>query len=425
MTAPFPTAALSRHATGANLPSRSDIEGWTEAISYLSTSAAAYGAAAENIETAADTHVQQLTAPGGTNWHGDAADDAEESAYADRGVVYRAADFMREMQKIANRGAGNISLARDKALDAIAEAETDHFHVDEDLSVTDRREYTGDEVALFEERQIRAEEHRGYIEMRAQALASQDAEVGEELKRGAATLESMPPHTWKGGSSHAGSSALNSDLNDSKPQFFLTDFSTNTSIDPLQPLAQGETVWAAPPPPGKVSGTGTWTIDHSRGQSDPRPPESSESGTGQVTPYEPHPARQEPWTGPMSYGQPGHANGLDLEHNYRIRISGTQQTDIVTMVQVGEKWYPATWQDYTYEIQDQNRLVGIGDHGSLSEFPRPGPWRPSSLAEIGLLSTKFPNNTFYIPDGCGGSLEMVDAAFPKLPPPIPIMINGG
>lgn len=67
MTAPFPTAALSRHATGANLPSRSDIEGWTEAISYLSTSAAAYGAAAENIETAADTHVQQLTAPGGTN----------------------------------------------------------------------------------------------------------------------------------------------------------------------------------------------------------------------------------------------------------------------------------------------------------------------------------------------------------------------
>jgi hypothetical protein len=178
------------------LPTRSDIEGWTDAIGDLSSSATAYRAAGERVEAAADAHVQQMSAPGGTVWQGDAADAARESGYADRGVVYRAADHMRNLAKIASLGAQNLSQARDRALDAISDAEGDDFRVGDDLTVTDLRRYTSREMSLYLARKAKAEEHHGYIAMRAGTLASEDAEVGAKLQAGAATLDGMAPLHW-------------------------------------------------------------------------------------------------------------------------------------------------------------------------------------------------------------------------------------
>jgi hypothetical protein len=183
-------------APGGGLPTRSDIEGWIDAIDELSSSAASYRAAADRIEAAADAHAQQLSAPGGTAWEGDAADAARESAYADRGVVYRAADHMREMAKVGNLGAQNISQARDRALDAVSEAEANDFRVGDDLTVTDRRRYTSLEVSLYAARKAKAEEHHSYIAMRAGALMSEDTQVGTRLQAGAATLNGMIPLHW-------------------------------------------------------------------------------------------------------------------------------------------------------------------------------------------------------------------------------------
>ena len=181
---------------GLGLPTRSDVEGWTDAISDLSSSATAYRAAAERVESAADAHVQQMSAPGGTVWQGDAADAARESGYADRGIVYRAADHMRDLAKIANLGAQNLSQARERALDAIQEAEGDDFAVGNDLAVTDMRRYTSREMTLYAARQARAEEHHRYIAMRAGVLASEDAEVGSKLQAGATALNGMIPLHW-------------------------------------------------------------------------------------------------------------------------------------------------------------------------------------------------------------------------------------
>jgi hypothetical protein len=150
-----------------DLPSRSEIDGWADAVDALSTAAEGYGAAADKIEVAADAHLQQLSTPGGTDWEGDAADSAQETGYADRGVVYGAADLMRRMKKVANVGAGNIRQARDVALDAINEAENDDFRVDDDLSVTDTRQYTAQQMGEYESRKAKAEAHHGYIAMRA------------------------------------------------------------------------------------------------------------------------------------------------------------------------------------------------------------------------------------------------------------------
>lgn len=193
------TSATTPRASSSpalDLRTRSDIEGWTHAIDALSSSATAYRSAAERIESTADAHVHQISAPGGTVWAGDGADAARESAYVDRGVVYRAADHLRELAKIANPGAQNLSQARDRTLDAISEAEGDDFQVGEDLTVTDTRRYTSREINAYIARQAKAEEHHRYIAMRAGTLASEDAEVGAKLQAGAAALDAMIPPNW-------------------------------------------------------------------------------------------------------------------------------------------------------------------------------------------------------------------------------------
>lgn len=181
---------------GVGLPARSEIEGWIDTINDLSSSATTYRAAAERVEAAADAHVQQMSSPGGTVWEGDAADTARESSYVDRGVVYGAADHMRGLAKIASLGAQNLGQARDRALDAIYDAESDDFQVGNDLAVTDTRRYTSRELSLYASRKAKAEEHHTYIAMRAGALASEDADVGAKLQAGAADLTGMIPLGW-------------------------------------------------------------------------------------------------------------------------------------------------------------------------------------------------------------------------------------
>jgi hypothetical protein len=181
------------------LPTRSEIEGWIDAVNDLSSSAASYRAAAENIEITADSHVRQLSAPGGSEWTGRAADTAQESSYADRGVVYRSADHMREMAKVADRGAANLLQVRHRALDAISQAEADDFRVGDDLTVTDTRRYTGRDINAYVARQANAEEHQGDIARWAGVLAAEDADIGAKLGAGAAALTDMIPEQWASG----------------------------------------------------------------------------------------------------------------------------------------------------------------------------------------------------------------------------------
>lgn len=178
------------------LPTRPEVNNWTDAIDDLSAAAEAYGSTASRIENAADAHLRQLSTPGGSDWSGDAADAAQQAAYSDRGVAYTAADLIRKMQKIANVGAGNVRQARDIALDAIDEAERDDFRVGDDLSVTDTRRYTAQQMGAYELRKAAAEAHHSYIAMRVRNLVSEDTKVGAELSAGAAELQRLIPADW-------------------------------------------------------------------------------------------------------------------------------------------------------------------------------------------------------------------------------------
>jgi hypothetical protein len=189
--------ALPAEPVGASgVPTRSQIDSFTHVINGLSASAVSWRTAAGQFESAVDTYAQQISAPGGTEWEGDAADAAQASAYADRGVVYQAADHLRDMASVASRGAQNLQGAQLRALDAIADAEHDDFVVSDDLTVTDQRTYTSDEIDLYQQRQAQAAEHQDYIVMRARALPAEQSAIDAKLETGAGTLHGMIPQDW-------------------------------------------------------------------------------------------------------------------------------------------------------------------------------------------------------------------------------------
>ncbi|MBB2989671.1 hypothetical protein FHR72_001134 [Mycolicibacterium iranicum] len=192
---PASTAKVSSGPT-AGVPSRSEIVDWASVVEELSYSSEVFAAAANQIEVTADTHVQQMLTPGGTDWEGDAAHAAQQQAYSDRGVVYEAADLLRRMRKVASLGGGSIQQCRNLALDAIAQAEADGFCVESDLTVTDSQRYTAQQACVYEARRAMAATHHSYIVMRAGGLVSEDVRVGSELSAGAAELSAMVPPAW-------------------------------------------------------------------------------------------------------------------------------------------------------------------------------------------------------------------------------------
>ncbi|WP_142386828.1 hypothetical protein [Mycobacterium hubeiense] len=111
-------------------------------------------------------------------------------------MVYRAADHKREMAKVADLGAQNLFQLRNRALEAISQAEDDEFEVGEDLTVTDKHSYTTRELNLCLAREAIAKEHQDAIMTWAKALAAEDAQVGAKLSAGAIALDAMLPQHW-------------------------------------------------------------------------------------------------------------------------------------------------------------------------------------------------------------------------------------
>ena len=182
----------------AGLPTRADIEEWTDAITDLSTAAAEYRQCAQGVDAVADAHCQSLSAPGGTEWDGDSADAAREAAYGDRGIIWRATDHMRNgLARAADAGAQDIHAARSRVQDAIELAERDGYTVGNDLSVVDNNTYTV--ASDYDARQAKALEHREEITRLAVALVAEDSQVGEKLSTEAAALDAIIPASWGAG----------------------------------------------------------------------------------------------------------------------------------------------------------------------------------------------------------------------------------
>ncbi|MGY4710673.1 WXG100 family type VII secretion target [Mycolicibacterium sp. CBM1] len=159
-------------AIGGALPSLSQIMGWD--TEHLTRASADWSATAEHWEDTFESVHRGMLAPGSTVWEGEAADAAQERAFADLVKVRGLADILTNSATVARRGADQLDYLKRQAIDAIEEAREAGFTVSEDLSVTDTSKYSGLRIAAM--RQFATT-----IATRAAALSAADKDVAAKI----------------------------------------------------------------------------------------------------------------------------------------------------------------------------------------------------------------------------------------------------
>jgi hypothetical protein len=173
-------------APSGRFTTRSEIEDLT--TSDFSDAAARWRTAADQSDEVFDRHRQNIAAPGGTTWEGDAKDAALDRATADGVVAGNQNGVVREAAGIAEDAVTDINAAQREVLAAITEAENDGFTVAEDLSVTDSRRY---DINTIAERNKAAAEHAEDIRWYAERLGQTVAFAEGRLQGKAGELEGI------------------------------------------------------------------------------------------------------------------------------------------------------------------------------------------------------------------------------------------
>ncbi|WP_166903859.1 hypothetical protein [Mycobacterium sp. DL440] len=169
---------------------RTGIANYRNAITELSASADTWRLAADHIETAVDGYVSTIT---GTDWAGTAAEAAEESAYADRGVVYDAAGHLRTLARHADLGASNLRNAHTETTEAIDAAEVDGFAVDDELRIRDARRY---DITTIRARNAALAEHSDTVNRAVEKLIAEDEETANTMTAHN-NVASFTPARWR------------------------------------------------------------------------------------------------------------------------------------------------------------------------------------------------------------------------------------
>jgi hypothetical protein len=119
----------------AGVRTLSEILGWD--IEHLRQAAGDWGRTAEHWESSFTNVRQGTLSPGGTSWEGEAAEAAQQRAFADMVQVGGLADTLHEAAGVARRGADQLGALKRDTINAIGDARQAGFAVGEDLSVTD------------------------------------------------------------------------------------------------------------------------------------------------------------------------------------------------------------------------------------------------------------------------------------------------
>ncbi|WP_166906240.1 hypothetical protein [Mycobacterium sp. DL440] len=171
--------------SGAAL-TRSQLEGWD--TTYLADAAARWRQFAAESEALFEWHRQNVFAPGGAEWSGEASEAAGERVSADAVVVRRQGDIQREASEIAENGCRDIRLAVGQVLDAITAAEDDGFQVAEDLKVRDTRRI---DVTTMATRYTASREHAEDIRWYCERLMQAEIYLGQRLEGKALELAAV------------------------------------------------------------------------------------------------------------------------------------------------------------------------------------------------------------------------------------------
>lgn len=165
------------------MTTRSEIEGWR--TGHLTDAAARWRAAADKADRLFDRHRDDV---GSADWSGDARDAAYDRVTTDVGVAQRHGQVQREAAKLAEDGSHDIQAAKNKALEAITEAESDGFKVGEDLTVRDGRRY---DITTIRERNHAATVHAENLNWHAKQLMQTDSLIGQRLQEKATELDGI------------------------------------------------------------------------------------------------------------------------------------------------------------------------------------------------------------------------------------------
>jgi hypothetical protein len=114
---------------------------------------------------------------------------------------------------------------------------------------------------------------------------------------------------------------------------------------------------------------------------------------------------------------------VQYKEGYRFRIAGTEATDITRVVTVNGETQVQRWVANVYEYQRNTSVVPGGDFGGLPPVQNiDTTWERISVPEIATISANNARTTYYLPDGCGGTVDFVGGTVASNgPPPTPIM----
>jgi hypothetical protein len=156
------------------LPTLSQIKSWD--VDHLAEAALHWSAAADKWESTFHEVWEQSNA---VKWQGQAADALHHRTNTDKSLVGSKAERLRQAAAIARKGAGDINAAQRRVVYAVEDANNAGFRVDEDLSVTDKRNIRNAQQRAV--RQAQAQTFAADIRSRAAALTALDKEVAANL----------------------------------------------------------------------------------------------------------------------------------------------------------------------------------------------------------------------------------------------------
>jgi hypothetical protein len=167
-------------AATSPVPSLSQIRAWD--TEHLVEAAGTWRTTADQWQESFSQVASHMPAPGGSPWEGAGSEAAQLRASTDAIKVDEIAVSLRSASTVAGNGADEIDARRQSVLDAIDNAESVGFTVDEDLSVTSR--YTDLTPAAEAARLAQAEVLAADIRAKATALATADHDVAAKVASG-------------------------------------------------------------------------------------------------------------------------------------------------------------------------------------------------------------------------------------------------
>jgi hypothetical protein len=395
------------------LPSLSQLRGWD--TEHLTAAADRWTATAARWERTFSSVSDEMREPGGTPWFGEAAEAAQQRAYADRLKVVGVADRLHTSADAARSAARELESAKQRVLSAVAQARAAGFTVREDLSVTAARG-----VGWHAGRSA-GERFAAEIRERAATLAALDRQAAGRIFAAGGGIGGVgfdEPRDGGPGDDGRGTRAL--DGKESPP---------------------------APPQPGDPIDPGDLFVDDPRfGHWENVPPLPPHTGT--IPPlkpeYRPYPAGTPLKVGPTtamytpgkSWAADADAPAVQAQEEYRFRLAGTEATTTTRMAHEDGRWQQQRWVRNVYEYQRNTSKVFGGDigrrqldgtGGDIAGTPQilriDTEWKPISFPEIAAQSARNADVTYYLPDGCGGTVTYVGGVpmSPSLPPSPPIM----